>query len=202
MTEKGVSMPKKPLPTGEEPRKGYESVVNLDVNDESLTIDSVVLSQLARLELAEIETLRSRALSFITTLIGLTDDTLTFEKETNLIAHKSASEKLLFRAYLGKKLVGYALVIISWPNQGEWVIQHMIIDPQYRLKGIGTGIVTAIEELASSAEVGASAICAIPVQESGIAFWQDKGYCELPSGLELNDVNTNREFFLYRKEFS
>ena len=194
-------MPNKTMPTGEEPRIGFESVVNLGVIDESLSINSVVLSQLARVELSEIESVRSRALSLITTITGLTDDTLPFKKESNLIADKSASEKLLFRAYLGKKLVAYALIIINWPDQGEWAIQHMIVDPDYRLKGIGSSIVAAIEEFASSPEVGATAICAIPIQESGIAFWQDKGYTEQASSLYLNDANTDREFYLYRKRF-
>ena len=192
-------MNKKTLPTGEEPPKGFESVVNLGISDDSLHVDSVVLSQLASIERSEIETLRAKALAPITTLTGLADGALAFEHEMNIIPNKNASEKLLFRAYLGKTLVAYALVIIGWPNNGEWVIQHMIVDPDHRLKGIGSSIVVAIEEFAVSAEVEATKIFAVPIQKSGTTFWRNMGYSDASDYHQFKIDTLGRELTVYRK---
>ena len=192
-------MKKRSLPTGEEPPKGYESVVNLGIEDHRLFIDSVILSQIAHIEVAEIETLRTKALSTITMLSGLADDSLTFEREVNIIPDKSISEKLLFRAYLNKELVGYALVIIGWPNKSEWVIQHLLVNPDYRLQGIGSSIVAAIEEFAISSEVDATRIFAIPVEERGTSFWNNLGYSDVTHRTQIQIAGIDRELIIYRK---
>jgi len=197
---RGDTMKKKTLPTGEEPPKGYESVINLGTIDDSLHIDSVVISQLAKIERSEIEALRSKALAPINTLIGLVDDTLTFEQELDIIPAKSSTEKLLFRAYLGKELVGYALVIIGWPERGEWVIQHMIVNPEHRLKGIGSSIVNGIEEYAISSEVEANSIFAVPIQESGTLFWNNMGYSKATGSIRFELDNLNHDLTIFRKE--
>lgn len=193
-------MDKKPLPTGNEPRKGYESLVNLGVIPEGLTVDSVALSSLARIELTEIEKLRSRALAPITTSSGLADDAISFEVETNIIPDKDVSDKLLFRAYEKNELVGYALVVIGWPDKGAWVIQHMIIDPERKGQGIGSGIVAAIEDFAIASEVESSSIYAIPIQKSGAGFWENKGYVDETQRHYLTVAGLDHELVVYRKK--
>ena len=192
-------MNKRPLPTGEEPPKGYESVVNFGVASDNLIIDSVVLSQLARIELSEIESLRMKALTPITRLRGLADGAWTFEAESSIIPNRSASEKLLFRVYHGKELVGYALVIIGWPDKGEWVIQHVIVDPDHRNQGIGSTIVAAVEESAVSAEVEVTRIFAIPIEENGTVFWNNIGYSDVTHRRHIEIAGLDHELIVYRK---
>jgi ribosomal protein S18 acetylase RimI-like enzyme len=168
--------------------------------DDTLRVDTVLLSQLARVELSEIEALRSRALASIESLIGMTNKPLSFEREMNVIPDKATSDKLLFRAYRGTVLVGYALVVIGWPSVGEWVIQHMIIDPDFRLLGIGSSIVRAIEEFADASEVEATSIFAIPLQESGTSFWNNMGYVDETSRHPITIGGLDHELVVYRKK--
>jgi GNAT superfamily N-acetyltransferase len=196
----GVAMPMRPLPTGEEPPKGFESIVDTARVDDALRIDMVVLSHLARVEMSEIELLRSKSLSAISSLVGLANEKTPFEREMNIIPDISPSDKMLFRAYFEKQLVGYALVIIGWPRDAEWVIQHMIIDPDYRLKGIGSSIVAHIEAFARSSEVDATSIFAIPIQRSGTAFWNDMGYVNETGRTQISIAGLDHDLIVLRKE--
>ena len=109
-------MPKKPLPTGEEPPKGYETLVNLNAVD-VLKVNLVMYTHLARAEKTEIDNLRARALSKVNAYIGLSNEPLTFEREINLLDGTTESDKMLARAYFDNKLAGYALVVLGWPQQ-------------------------------------------------------------------------------------
>lgn len=196
-------MPNVSLPTGEEPPKGFETLVNHDQTPkDEIRIDCVFLSQFSSIELAEIETLRSKALDTISNLVGLTNETLSFERETNLLPDKSASDKMLFRAYKDGQLAGYALVINGWPNPCEWVIQHMIIDPEYRLQGIGSTIVSAIERYALSSEIEATSIFAIPLEKKGKDFWGFVGYTIETHRRLIKLAGLDHELIVYRKELA
>ncbi|MDR3052295.1 MAG: GNAT family N-acetyltransferase [Coriobacteriales bacterium] len=189
----------KPLPTGNEPPKGYESLYTLPANNDVVRVRCTFISQLASIELAEIEELRTKALASISNIVGLANDTVSFERETNVIPGKSASDKMLFRAYKGNTLTGYALVINGWPQQGDWVIQHMLIDPDFRLQGVGTSIVTTIEEYALTSEVDATSIYAIPIQESGTNFWSLQGYSVEAQRYAIQPRDSVYELQVYRK---
>jgi GNAT superfamily N-acetyltransferase len=194
-----VAMPTK-LPTGDEAPKGYESVVNKRTQPSDLRVDCAFISQLARIELSEINAMRSRAFSGIDALIGLTSDVVSFEREISILPGKEASDKLLFRAYREKTLVGYALVVIGWPEKCAWVIQHLVIDPKSRQQGIGSTIVRKVEQFALDSEVVAASIFAIPLEESGVLFWRNLGYVEEVGRPSVKIDNLNHEPTLYRKE--
>ena len=193
-------MPKKSLPTGEEPPKGFESVKKTPCPDDGLRHDCVFISQLAKIEFAEIEAMRKLAFARIISYTGLTNEIIPFEREVSLLPGKEASDKLLFRAYGGKQLVGYALVVIGWPNTGDWVIQHLVIHPEYRLQGIGSAIVRKIEDFAHRSEVEAMNIFAIPMEESGAVFWQDLGYTTEAGRHPIKVADLDHELIVYRKE--
>jgi ribosomal protein S18 acetylase RimI-like enzyme len=193
-------MPTKPLPTGEEPPKGYESLVNRRPQPANLHVDCAFISQLARIELSEINSMRSRAFSGIGSLIGLTNELLSFEREINILPGKEASDKLLFRAYQETTLVGYALVVIGWPDKGAWVIQHLVIDPNFRQQGVGSTIVRKVEKFALESEVTATSVFAIPLEKRGVLFWQDLGYAEESEHPSVKTDDFNHNLVLYRKE--
>lgn len=193
-------MPKKQLPTGEEPPKGFESVKKTADQADEPYHNCAFISQLAKIEFAEIEAMRKLAFARIVSYTGLTNEIISFEKEISLLPGKAASDKLLFRAYRGKQLVGYALVVIGWPNTGDWVIQHLVIHPEYRLQGIGSSIVRKIEDFAQRSEVEAMNIFAIPMEESGAVFWQDLDYTIEASRHPIKVANLDHELIVYRKE--
>lgn len=169
---------KKHLPTGEEPPKGYETLEFGKVGPAAgeTTVQFVMYSQLARSELALIETLRGKSLEQVRRYTSLTNEPLSIEKEVRLVPEVEDFNKMFALAYYDKQLVGYSLVIIGWPKSCQWLIQHMIIDPTMTGRGIGTAIVKGIERCAQESEITADSILAIPVQESGRRFWQDVGY--------------------------
>jgi GNAT superfamily N-acetyltransferase len=193
-------MPTRPLPTGEEAPKGYESIVNRKPQVDGLRVDCAFISQLARIERAEIEAMRELAFSGIDSLAGLTNKVISFEREINILPGAEASDKLLFRAYRDKILVGYALVVIGWPDKGEWVIQHLIINPEFRMQGVGSTIVRKVEKFALDSEVEAKNIFAVPVEERGTRFWEDMGYTAETKRLPIKIANLDHELMLHRKE--
>jgi GNAT superfamily N-acetyltransferase len=187
------------MPTGEEPPKGYESLVEKPKTT-GVSVKGVFVSQLAKSEIAAIEVVRTKALSSINTLVGLTNDILTFEHEMNIIADKSVSDKMLFLAHKDAALAGYALVLIGWPNPGVWTIQHMVINPDHRLQGVGTTIVSKIESYALSSDVASDNIYAIPIERAGTSFWKYLGYTEETGRLPIHFAGLDHELIICRKE--
>jgi GNAT superfamily N-acetyltransferase len=167
---------KKHLPTGEEPPKGYETLIKEEPDTGETTVQFVMYSHLARSERALIEALRNKSLEQVSQYTGLTNEPLSIEREVRIIEAVEDFNKMFALAYFEKRLVGYALVAIGWPKACQWLIQHMIIDPDMRQRGVGTALVKNIERCALESEVTADSICAVPIQESGRKVWQDNGY--------------------------
>ncbi|MDR2672759.1 MAG: GNAT family N-acetyltransferase [Coriobacteriales bacterium] len=193
-------MPKKSMPTGEEPPKGYETLVSTRASEDAIRIDLVAYTHLARGEKTEIEALRTKALSKVNFYTGLSNTPLTFENEANIIPDRHDSDKMLARAYADKCLVGYALIIMGWPERSYWLIQHMIIDPSKRNLGIGTAIIQSIEQYALDSEVDTSSILAIPVQQSGREFWSRHGYTAEAFRQLIKIADVDHEIVVYHKE--
>ncbi len=193
-------MAKRPLPTGEEPPKGYESLLEVKSSTDEKHINCVFISQLAAIELSEINAMRQLAFSNVKNLTGLTNTFVSFEHEVNLLPGKEMTDKLLFRAYKGNTLIGYALVVIGWPDRGEWVIQHLVINPNFRLQGVGSSIVSKIEDFALRSEVDSDRIFAIPLEEKGAIFWQGIGYKVESSRQFIKIEDLDHELIVYRKE--
>ncbi|MDR2109339.1 MAG: GNAT family N-acetyltransferase [Coriobacteriales bacterium] len=193
-------MTMKPLPTGEEPPRGYETVVHLGTVDDTIHVHGSLLSQLSRGEMHEIEQLRGKALSQVVGYLGLSDEPLPFAAEKDIIPNKSSSDKIIFCARLNRQLVGYGFVVIDWPKHATWLIQHMIIDPDFRLKGIGSALVEKIEAYALESDIDAASIYAIPIQKSGIDFWRNHGYTKASETHLVHFRNLDHELIVYSKE--
>jgi GNAT superfamily N-acetyltransferase len=188
------------LPTGEEPPKGYETVVRLGADNATIHVHGSLLSQLSRGELREIESLRQKALLKINEFMGVTKVPEPFETEKEVIPNKTTSDKMIFRARLEHSLVGYGFVVIGWPEPASWLIQHMIIDPTYRLRGIGTALVDKIELYALDSDIDAASIYAIPIQKSGIDFWRSRGYTKASETHMVHFNHLDHELVVYSKE--
>jgi len=191
---------KKHLPTGDEPRKGYETL-DEDLEDDGFKVSFVLYRHLAHSELAEIEALRHKALEkiHIQNYLGLTNEPLSLEKETDIIKDVADDNKMFALAYANKKLVGYSLVIVSWPEPCKWLIQHMFVDPDLLQQGIGSAILQSIEQYAQDSEVAADAIFAVPVQESSKKFWQESGYTVEAARFLVTYADDDHELIVYHK---
>lgn len=183
------------LPTGNEPPKGYEKIFEeLGRERAEVTVSRVSATQLTSLEIRELESIRRSAIERIREAVGNRGFEITFDREMNLWPDgKTPSDKLLFRAYSSEGgIMGYALVVRGWPSPREWTIQHLIIDPEYRLRGVGHAVIRAIEVDAAKAE-SIDAVVAVPISKDNDNFWVVQGYAEsgkqkvlLENGLEFN----------------
>lgn len=193
---------KKHLPTGEEFPKGYETL-GKDLAEDGFRVDFVMYRHLARSERAEIEALRSKAFESVQEYIGLSNEPLDIDQEVGIISQIDDTNKMFALVFFDKKLVGYSLVSLGWPEPCKWLIQHMIIDPDMRRRGIGTTIVKSIEGYAQESEVAADAIFAVPIQESGKSFWQEMGYtveaARIPIAVDEVTHKVNHEVIVYHK---
>jgi len=196
MDEKQVT--KKHLPTGNEPPKGYETLV-VEPQDGGFKASFVMYNHLARSEQLEIEALRNKALGLVQDYLGLTNKPLTLEQEAYIIKDVSDDNKMFALVYDNKCLVGYALVVVGWPEPCKWLIQHMIIDPDMRHKGIGSALVQSVEQYALESEVAADSIFAIPIQASGRHFWQENGYTVEAARFLVHVANVDHELIVYHK---
>ena len=190
---------KKLLPTGEEPPKGYESLVQTQ-EEGGFKVTFVMYNHLARSERTAIVALRERALEEVINYIGLSNEPLSIEEEVRIIENIDESNKMFTLVYFDKQLVGYSLVVIGWPEPCKWLIQHMIIDPDMRGKGVGTTIVKSVERYAQESQVAADALFAVPIQESGKSFWQENGYTVEAARFLVTEADVDHELVVYHKE--
>jgi len=190
---------KKQLPTGDEPRKGYETLAT-GPEEGGFRVSFVMYKHLARTEQVEIEALRNKALGLVQNYRGLTNEPLSLEKEASIIKDVVDENKMFALVHDNKSLVGYSLVVVGWPEPSKWLIQHMIIDPDMRHKGIGSAIVQSIEQYALESDIAADSIFAVPVQESGRHFWQENGYTVEAARFLINVAEVDHELIVYRKE--
>ena len=188
------------LPTGEEPPRGYETLIKEEVKEDEETVKFVMHKHLARSEQAQIEALREKALESVKNYIGLSNEPLSLDREIQIIKEVDDSNKMFALVYNNNKLVGYSLIITGWPEPCKWLIQHMIIDPDMRGRGIGSTIVDSIEHHAGESQVEADAIFAIPIQESGKSFWQEKGYVVEAGRFLVKVADVDHELIVYHKE--
>lgn len=189
------------MPTGEEAPRGYELFNEKKPDPTEIVINSVFVSQLADIELAELEQLRKLAMHGIVEIIGAAHEDISFEKELSVLPGTDDSDWVIFRAYRNNRLLGYALMVIGWPEKGEWVIQHMIINPDNRNQGIGTKIVNKIEDYARNSQPAESAcLSAIPIEEAGRKFWELREYTEAPGSHQLTIAGNIRDITVLKKK--
>lgn len=187
------------LPTGEEPPKGYETLAFPKVEAGKPDVSFVMFNHLAKSEMAEINDLREKSFKEVQTYIGLSREPLTIEQEVRIIPTVDDSNKMFALVKLNKKLVGYSLVALGCPEPCQWLIQHMIIDPDLKGQGIGTAIIDGIEQYAQESEIAPDSIFAVPIQESGKKFWQDRGYTVEANRYQIKGADVDHELVLYHK---
>lgn len=171
-------MAAKPLPTGEEPAMGFEDLLeDLRRDLDSPYVSRVAATQLSSLEKRELDRIREDAITLFKGATGLAWVDISLEDELNLWPReKDLSDKLIYRSYHDGALRGYALVVTGWPEPTSWTVQHVIVDPSYRLKGAGMGLVQAIEDDMRKTTEGIETLQAFPFAFTDNGFWGSLGF--------------------------
>ena len=168
----------KPLPTGQEPPRGYEALLaDLGKDYDALRIDRVAATQLSSLEKREIKRIRDKAFALLRTASGAAELGFSFEDELALWPRgKDASDKLIYRGYYEGALCGYAVVVTGWPEPSSWTIQHIVVDPDYRHRGGGLYVVRAIEQDILETTEGIDELVSFPLALTDNGFWPNLGF--------------------------
>ena len=193
-------MAAKPMPTGQEPPRGYEALLaDMGKDYDALRIDRVAATQLSSLEKREINRIREKAFSLIRAASANTDFRFSLEDEFSLWPReKHASDKLLYRGYYEGALRGYALVVTGWPEPSSWTIQHIVVDPEYRHRGGGLYMVKAIEDDIIGTTEGIDELVSFPLALTDNGFWPTLGFVR-GEGMRVTWGDQDYELDVYRK---
>ena len=130
-------------------------------------------------DLAQIEEVRRAALTEYISATGNELEVPTFAEELLQVpAGMELSDRLVLRAFDGEDLAGYIQVLTEWPEHDEWSIEQLVLDPAYHLHGVGSTLVSSVENLARTAEARAASIFSIPSRPTSPSFWCHMGYAD------------------------
>ncbi len=147
--------------------------------------------------------LRERAL---TNFAEQTQDAFVMPKESareelfRLPEGKELDDKLVLRAIAEDTVVAYCHVLCGWPRANEWTIEQLLLDPEHRLKGIGSLLIKQIERLAETAEVRATQILSVPSRPRSSEFWSTIGYEDQTDELKDTVQDTYGYMTIMRKK--
>ena len=192
------------MPTGEEAPRGFQQLYD-DAKAVppvgEVRIDCVTVSQLSSGELLELEKMQERAKDYVVELTGREVSRETFEDWMNFtLGDTTISDKLVVRAFEGKYLTGFAQINCGVFASDEWTILILMLDPSFRLQGIGSKMVAFIERIARDSGVVAINYTAIPLRSSTPSFWESEGYTDIIDRIEWTVGDIPREVLIYRKE--
>lgn len=194
------------MPTGDEAPAGFEKLYaarEAVPKQGEITVNLVTVSQLANSERAEISNLRKRAQDYFEAVGGHEATRETFEDWLAFSPSEvSRSSQLIVRAYSGRYLTGYSHVLCGLYGPDEWTILTVVVDPSFRLQGVGTKMTEKIESYARRSSVRAVNFAAVPTHDGDTSFWGSAGYTDEVSRFEWTVGSIPREVIMYRKELN
>ena len=205
--ERGVSMGESTnavhMPTGEELPAGFDAIYDAEAIEahKGVHTDFVTVSQLSDDERAEIEHLREHSQEYFLSITGREPTRESFEDWLSFSPMgRTRSDQMIFRAYSGRYLAGYAHVFCRLPVQNEWTISTLVIEPAFRGHRIGTQLLAKIEEVALRSQITGINFAAVQTEDFDDNFWIVSGYTEELTRFEWTVGGTPREILINHKE--
>ena len=128
-------------------------------------------------DLAEIHDLRTRAGDFFAEVGDPPPTSESFQDDLDdLPDGYSRANEIIYRAYQGSLLAGYAEVLRGYAHERQWIIGIVLVDAAMRGGGVGHGIVQAIAADARVCGVESLAAGVIVTRERSLAFWNREGF--------------------------
>lgn len=126
---------------------------------------------------AEIHELRTRALDYFAEVDDPPPTPETFQADLDYLPEGyTRRDEIVYRAYRGVRLAGYAEVLRGFAHPEQWMIGIVLVDAGSRGQGIGRAIVAAIAEDAFAAGARSLAAGVVAARERSIAFWVREGF--------------------------
>lgn len=171
------------------PHPPSASKLVMTTSSELFAVPGYQIKLLQEKDLAAIQNLVERCADYERLITGLPPDASSAQKIlVDLPEEKSRVDKLVIGIYAGSiDLVGILDLIRDYPRKGDWWLGLLLLDPDYRNKGLGKRIYWTFE--AWAARWGAQSIYAGVIEENERAykFWQGLGF-------ETVDVRPARRF--------
>ncbi|QRO01407.1 GNAT family N-acetyltransferase [Archangium violaceum] len=141
-------------------------------------VDGSAVVQLGAQDVEALRALVERCHAFMTLVYGALEPDAAEAILESLPPGKTLEDKFAFGLYAeGKKeLLGVLDAVRGFPEQDEWIIGLLMIDPDHRRAGLGARFVGAFEQWVRGQ--GAAGIRLV-VQEQNpdaLRFWQRQGY--------------------------
>ena len=97
---------------------------------------------------------------------------------------KGLEDKFLFGLYppTGEAMAGVLEVIRDFPEQGEWFIGFLMLDPAHRDAGVGSRFVEALEGWVRGQSATGLRLIVQEQNPGALRFWQRRGYVVTGTG--------------------
>jgi GNAT superfamily N-acetyltransferase len=93
---------------------------------------------------------------------------------------KNYSDKAVLGVFNNKNvLVAVIDIVRNFPNEGEWILGLLLIDPSERGKGLGKKLHNIIKEIATKYNAKTLRLGVVEDNHKGHGFWHSLGYYEI-----------------------
>lgn len=92
---------------------------------------------------------------------------------------KELKDKHTYGVFDHEKLISVIELVENFPEENEWIIGLMLIDPKYRGMGIGKTAHSIIADFAADNKANKLRIGVVEQNEEGLKFWKKVGYGEV-----------------------
>jgi GNAT superfamily N-acetyltransferase len=86
------------------------------------------------------------------------------------------SDEMMFRAFHNSRLVAYSEVLRGFEGPTEWIIGIVLVDPEYRCKGLGHRVLECIAADAIAWGATTLAVGVITSRTRSLRFWNREGF--------------------------
>lgn len=110
-----------------------------------------------------------------------------------LPAGKTPCHKEVLGIYKRQRLLGIVDLIRDFPHHKTWYIGLLLIDPDYRNRGLGTAIIQSLKRILASRGVHSLRLSVATHNWDALLFWDTLGFRRIP-GRPAKDKSTGRLF--------
>jgi len=139
---------------------------------------SYLIHQLHRADADQLQSLYERCEDFFRLTSGLPPSaTAGGEEFDDVPAGKGPDDLYIFGLYpTDAALVGVMTAVQHYPDPQTWWIGVMLLDPQYRGRGLGRRFYQGFERWVVAQGASRLQLMVISANEAGFAFWQRRGF--------------------------
>lgn len=95
---------------------------------------------------------------------------------TDVPPGKRPEDQFVLGVYRGRRLCAVALLLTDYPEERDWYLGLLLLDPAIRRKGIGQEIYAAIERWSTAQGARRMLLAVLKDNEAALRFWRASGF--------------------------